>query len=52
MENDSVHGYQRRVSPHEAAEHNEVVESIREQMFGEDLSSAEDISDEDEFDTW
>ena len=37
-------------SPQEAAEHNEVVESIREQMFGDDVSPAEDISDEDDFD--
>ena len=50
VENNIVRGYQRRVSPQEAAEHNEVVESIREQMFGDDVSSAEDISDEDDFD--
>ena len=47
VENNIVRGYQRRVSPQEAAEHNEVVESIREQMFGDDLSSAEDFLDED-----
>ena len=50
VENNIVRGYQRRVSPQEAAEHNEVVESIREQMFGDDVSSAEDISDKDDFD--
>ena len=50
VDNNIVRGYQRRASPQQAEAHNEIVRSVREHLFGEDVESSDDFSDQDDFD--
>ena len=51
VDNNIVRGYQRRATPEQAAQHNELVAVIREEMLaGDDADSEDELSEEDDFD--
>ena len=51
VDNNIIHGYQRSATPEQAAQHNEMVAVIREQVLaGDDVDSEAEFLEEDDFD--